>query len=234
MNLMIKSMLLLSVISVPAIAAVSYHGAPPKALGFVDQVTAGSTSVRAKDETRLAPVARDDDWADLFTGPVPTTHEPARAADGVAIAQAFGPPPAFGGPPVPRGAFAPIGPPMGMGPPPLPTRASCQDRIDVEVAMVAYVKAKLRLQPSQSDAWQKLETAAQGAVEKMRAACAAFPADASVPASLPEMVDAVEADLSARAELLRATREPLRALFASLTPEQRVAAQPPVPPSHRP
>jgi hypothetical protein len=231
MNLMIKSMLLLTMISIPAIDAVSSDGAWSKAVGFVHQVTTGSTSVRAKDETRLAPVARAD-LANLLGTAGPTSHEPSRAADAVRIAQAFGPA-AFGAPPVPRGAFAPIGPHMGMGPPP-PTRAACEDHIDVEIGMAAYVKAKLRLQPSQREAWQKLETAAQGAIDKVRAACAGFPADANVPASLPEMLDAVEADLSARAEFLRATREPLRALFAALTPEQRVAAQPLLPPPHRP
>ncbi len=230
MNLMIKPMLLLTAISIPAIGAVSYHGAWLEAVGLVHQTTARNISVRAKDETRLALLERDGDLADLLARPAQTSHEPVRAADAVHIAQAFGPPLAFGAPPVPRGAFAPIGPHMGMGPPPPPTRASCEDRIDFEVAIAAYVKAKLRLQPSQREAWQTLETAAQGAIDKIRAACTGFPADASVPMSLPEMLDAVEADMSARAEFLRATREPLRALFASLTPEQRIAARPLLPP----
>lgn len=225
MTLMIKSMVLLAAISVPAVAAVTSHGAWSQAVGFVHRVTTGSMSVRAKDGTRLASVTRDDDLAELLTGPMPRSPEPARAAESVRIAQAFGPMPPFGGPPVPHGAFAPIGPHMSMRPPP-PTRASCEDRVDVEIAIGAYVKAKLRLQPSQREAWQKLETVAQGLTDNVRAACAAFPDDASVSVSLPEMLDAVEADLSARVEFLRATREPLRALFASLTPEQRVAAQP--------
>lgn len=227
MNLMIKSMLLLTAVSIPAIGAVSYNGAWLEAVGLVHQTTARSISMRAKDETRLALLERDGDLADLLARPAPTSHEPVRAADAVHIAQAFGPPLAFGGPPVPRGAFAPIDPHMGMGP---PTRADCEDRIDFQVAMTAYIKAKLRLQPGQREAWQKLETAAQGAIDKVRAACTGFPADASVPMSLPEMLDAVEADMSARAEFLRATREPLRALFASLTPEQRIAARPLLPP----
>ena len=58
MNLMIKSMLLLTMISMPTIDAVSSDRAWSKAVGFVHQVTTSSTSVRAKDETRLAPVAR--------------------------------------------------------------------------------------------------------------------------------------------------------------------------------
>jgi hypothetical protein len=221
MNLMIKSMLLLTAIGIPAVGAVSYHDAWSEAVDLVHQAAVGSTSVRAKDETRLTSVARAQ-----------TSHEPARAADAARIAQAFGPPPEFGGLPPPRGALAPIDPHIAMGP--TPTRATCEDHIDFEIAMATYVKAKLRLQPSQRETWQKLETAAQGPIDKIRAACAGFPADANAPMSLPEMLDAVEADMSARAELLRATREPLRALFSSLTPEQRIAAQPPVPPPHRP
>ena len=232
MNLMIKSMVLLTAISVPAVAAVTYHGAWPQAAGFVHHVTTASMSMRAKDETRLEPLA-DDGLPAQFGPPASTSHETVGAGDPVRVAQAFGPPFAFG---APHCAFPPGGPHMGphmdMGPPPPPTRASCEDRIDVELAMAAYVKAKLRLQPSQREAWQKLETAAQGAIDKVRSACAGFPTDADVPASLPEMLDAVETDLSARAEFLRATREPLRALFASLTPEQRMAAQPLLPPPH--
>jgi hypothetical protein len=241
MNLMIKSMVLLTAISVPAVAAVTYHGAWPQTVGLVRQAAAGSTSVRAKDETRLEPFADDDLFAE-FGAAAQTSHAPVGAADSVRIAQAFGPPFMFGAPPVPNGTSAPVGPhmgphmgpqmgpPMGMGPPPPPTRAACEDRIDVETAMAAYVKAKLRLQPSQREAWQKLEAAAQSSIDKIRAACAGFPADANVAVSLPEMLDAVEADLSARAEFLRATREPLRALYAALTPEQRLAAQPFLPP----
>jgi len=99
--------------------------------------------------------------------------------------------------------------------------------------MVGYFKSKLRLQPNQRDAWQTLENAAQPAIEKLHVACERLPVAASAPAPLPDMMDMVEADMSARVELLRATREPLRALFATLTPEQRLAAQPLLPPHGR-
>ena len=241
MNLMIKSMVLLTAISVPAVAAVKHYGGWPEAVGRVHHVSTDSMSVRAKDETRLEPLA-DDDLSAEFGAAAQTSHAPVGAADSVRIAQAFGPPFMFGAPPMPNGPPAPVGPhmgphmgppmgpPIGMGSPPRPTRAACEDRIDVETAMAAYVKAKLRLQPSQREAWQKLEAAAQGSIDKIRAACAGFPADSNVAVSLPEMLDAVEADMSARAELLRAVREPLRALYASLTPEQRLAAQTFLPP----
>ena len=99
--------------------------------------------------------------------------------------------------------------------------------------MAGYLKSKLRLQPNQREAWQKLENAAQAAIEKLHATCESFPIEASAPVSLPYMMELVEAEMSARVELLRATREPLRALFATLTPEQRQAFRPPAPPPHR-
>ena len=96
--------------------------------------------------------------------------------------------------------------------------------------MVGYLKSKLRLQPNQREAWQKLENVAQAAIEKLHATCESLPTEASAPLSLPDMMDMMEAQLSVRVELLRATREPLRALFDTLTPEQRRAMQPPAPP----
>ena len=100
--------------------------------------------------------------------------------------------------------------------------------------MAGYLKSKLRLQPNQREAWQKLENAAQAAIEKLHATCESLPTEASSPLSLPDMMDMMEAQLSVRVELLRATREPLRAIFATLTPEQRQALQPPAPPPPRP
>ena len=121
-----------------------------------------------------------------------------------------------------------------MAPPPrLLTRSVCEDRINSEAAIVGYLKSKLRLRPNQREAWQNLENAAQAAIEKLHAACESLPIEASAPASLPDMMEMVGAEMSARVELLRATREPLRTLFATLTPEQRRALQPPVPPPPR-
>lgn len=96
--------------------------------------------------------------------------------------------------------------------------------------MAGYLKGKLRLQPNQREAWQKLENAAQAAIEKLHTTCESLPTEASSPLSLPDMMDMMEAQLSVRVELLRATREPLRALFDTLTPEQRRAMQPPASP----
>ena len=100
--------------------------------------------------------------------------------------------------------------------------------------MAVYLKSKLRLQPNQRETWQKLESAAQATIERLHATCESLPSEASAPLSLPDMMDMIEAQLSLRVELLRAMREPLRTLFATLTPKQRGAFQPPAPPPPRP
>ena len=233
---MIKSMLLLTLVGVPAIAAVSYDQAWPDALGRFGQTAGENVSVQPKDAARLAPFADDNDHqAILLINLAQASRQPDLAPPAIRTAQAFIPPPAFGAPPVPHGAFGSFSPSAVMGPPPWPlTRSVCEDRINSEAAMVGYLKSKLRLQPNQREAWQKLENAAQAAIEKLHAACESLPIEASAPAPLPDMMEMVEAEMSARLELLRATREPLRALFATLTPEQRRALQPPVPPPPRP
>ncbi len=237
MSLMIKSMLLLTLVGVPAIAAVSHDQSWHDALGFFRQTaTVGNNvSVQPKDATRPAPFTDDnDDPANLLIKLAQASREPDLAPPVIRTAQAFGPPPAFGAPAAPHAAFGPIFPSAVPAPPPPPlTRAACEDRINSEAAMVGYLKSKLRLQPHQREAWQKLENAAQPAIEKLHAACDSLPIEASAPTPLPDMVDLAEAEMSARVELLRATREPLRALFASLTPGQRMAAQPLLPPPHR-
>jgi hypothetical protein len=229
----IKSMLLLTLVGVPAIAAVSYDHAWPDAFGLLGQTAtaAEKVSVQPKDAARLAPFADDnDDQAILLIKLAQASRQPDLAPAAIRTAQAFLPPPAFGDPPVPHGAFGPFSPPAVMGPPLRPlTRSVCEDRINSEAAMVGYLKSKLRLQPNQREAWQKLENAAQAAIEKLHAACESLPIEASAPAPLPDMMEIVEAEMSARLELLRATREPLLALFATLTPEQRRTLQPPVP-----
>ena len=234
MTLMIKSMLFLTLVGVPAIAAVSYDHSWPDALGFLGQTAGENVSVQPKDAARLAPFADDnddnDDQAILLIKLAQASQQPDLAPPAIRTAQAFLPPPAFGEPPVPHGAFGPFFPPAVMGPRPRPlTRSVCEDRINSEAAMVGYLKSKLRLQPNQREAWQTLENAAQAAIEKLHATCSSLPIEASAPAPLPDMMEMVEAEMSARVELLRATRESLRALFATLTPEQRWALQPPVP-----
>lgn len=235
MTLIIKSMLFLTLVGVPAIAAVSYDHSWPEALGLLDRTAGKNVSVQPKNAARLAQFADNDDHASLLLKLAQASRQPDLAHQAIRTAQAFIPPPTFGEPPVPHGAFGPFFPPAAMAPPPRPlTRSGCENRINSEAAseaaMAGYLKSKLRLQPNQREAWQKLENAAQAAIEKLHATCESLPTEASSPLSLPDMMDMMEAQLSVRVELLRATREPLRAIFATLTPEQRQALQPPVTP----
>jgi hypothetical protein len=92
----------------------------------------------------------------------------------------------------------------------------------------AYLKSKFRLQGSQKQAWQKIEEAAEPALESMHELCAQLPDRIAGPPATPDMLDFVEKQLSARAAVLRAIREPVRA-FYSLSPEQRAVLQPPPP-----
>ena len=112
------------------------------------------------------------------------------------------------------------------------TRSVCEDGINREAAGVAFIKSKLRLQSNQREAWRKMEDAVQPAVDRLHAACDRLPADGSARPSPPDIVDAMEDQLSARAEFLKAVREPLRALFETLSPEQRMALEPPFPPPY--
>jgi len=231
MKLIVKSMLLLSLIGVPAVAAVAYDNAWPDGLRW--QSPDQNASLRPKDEARMTS---GDDNAGLLIELAQASRQPASLPDPAQIAQGFPPPPPFSHPPEPHRGMEPFAPFAGMAPPPMPpapSRSTCEDRINRQVGMAGYLMSKLRLQPSQREAWQKLETAAQPAIDKLHAACANLPAEASAPPSIPDMLDMIEAEMSARLELLRATREPLRTLFASLTPEQRAALQPPLlPPPH--
>ena len=230
MKLVTKSLLLLVLIGIPAVAAMQNY-AWPNAFGLLGRTVGGNASVQPKDAARLTPFTDDnDDQAILLRQLAQASRQPDLALQAIQTAQAFIPSPAFGEPPAPHGTFGPFSPHAVMPPPRPLTRSVCEDRINSEAAMVGYLVSKLRLQPNQRDAWQKLENAAQAAIEKLHVACESLPIEASAPAPLPDMMDIVEAEMSARVELLRATREPLRALFATLTPEQRRTLQPPIPP----
>lgn len=230
MNLMIKSALLLIAIG-PGIAAVSQGETWPQALTFLSGAAPTNASFLPKDESRIVPSV-DDDYASLLIELVQAARQPAQTPPDIRTAQAFGLSPAFGESAVAHGAFAPFDlPPGRMLPMPVPmTRSSCEGRINAEAGMAGYLKSKLRLQPNQREAWQKLESVAEPAIEKLHTACEALPIEAGAPPSLPDLMDVMEAQLAARLEFIRVTREPLRALLATLSPEQRMALQPPLPP----
>jgi hypothetical protein len=108
---------------------------------------------------------------------------------------------------------------------PLPSpRVACEEDINRRMQLVGYLKSKLRLQGAQKDAWQKLEQAGEPALQKIRELCGQLPIQTASPPNLPDMVDMAEkqaAVIAVQLEFLRAIREPRRALYETLSADQR-------------
>jgi hypothetical protein len=195
-----------------------------------------AAGLRADDGSGATAISyREKNDSRLESDAAPTND---KAASLVRLAQAeplFGehPPgrPPFGPPP---GEFMPFGRPimpgarLKMGPP--STRSACHDRLNRHAAVVGYLKSKLRLRDAQKDAWRKLEDAAQPSIEKLQELCDRLPVEATAPPDPPDMLDRIEEELTAHIALLHAIRDPLRALYATLTPEQKSVLRPPVTP----
>lgn len=169
----------------------------------------------------------------------------------VQLAQAARPPATMGQDRPPRSseedmglspAHGPMGPhaelfggpsPMMHGPrfgrPPV-SREACQETINRRFAMAGYIKGKLQLQAAQKDAWRRIEDAAEPAVAKLREVCAQLPVKAGPPPSPPEAIDFAAKLVAARAAVLEAVRGPVRALYDTLSAEQKAALVPPGPP----
>jgi hypothetical protein len=198
-------------------ALVLGSGNPPDALAAfrVRAANAANMSSQSKDQARMEPALIQLAQAGPAHGPHPFDAN----AD---MGPGMGP----DGPP-PRGLAGLFGMswagrpwPFGDGTPPSP-RQICEEHINFGSARVAYLKAKLRLQGNQKDAWQKLEQAAEPAVERMREACGQLPAQMGGAGNLPERIDVMARQLAVRTEFLQAIREPLRAVYDTLTPDQR-------------
>jgi hypothetical protein len=205
--------------AVPAGAAAVCEVSKPVALErvFVREAMA-SESVRGKDPERYAGAA---------------SREALAKAAPVRLAQAWFPP-AEGMPPWPqeRAYPPPPGPVPAMpgpmhGMPPAPGPAMCHEDISRHGAMAGYLKSKLRLQRSQWDAWQKLEQAADGAVEELRAVCDQIVANTAPAPDAMKAFELAERRLTAQSAFLRAIRDPLRAFYDTLSAEQKSILQPP-------
>jgi len=108
-------------------------------------------------------------------------------------------------------------------------RLACEEITHREAALQGYLKSRLRLTLAQKEAWQKVELAAEPAVNRQRELCEQLPLETANPHDLLALHEVAEKIMSARLDRLRATREPLRALVSSLSPEQRAPlARPPL------
>jgi LTXXQ motif family protein len=182
-----------------------------------------TVSFRAKDQSGTLPVIRSSEQDDEDVM--------------IKLAQAAGAPPMVppimgepGRVPRPPGASpmifdGPMRPEVWIESP----QAECEENVDRYAAIAGYLKSKFRLQGSQKQAWQKIEEAAEPALEFIHELCAPLPDRMARPPAAPDMLDFVEQQLSARAAFLRAIRDPVRAFYDSLSPEQRAVLQPPPP-----
>lgn len=156
------------------------------------------------------------------------------------------PPEAAGRMPPPDEGMRPMLPGLDgepFGPPPMarhrpgpmpPTRAACEERMAHHAAMVGYVRSKLQLQGTQIEAWRKIEDAAEPAVTKLHQTCALLPVQPGPPPALPDAIEFAAKQAAARAELLQAVSSPMRALYDTLSPDQKAAIVPPMPRPHGP
>jgi hypothetical protein len=114
---------------------------------------------------------------------------------------------------------------------PMPfTRAGCEEDINRHAAMAGYIRSKLNLQGNQKDAWRKIEEAAEPAVANLRQLCAQLPATIGAPPAMPDAIEFAAKQTAARAAFLQAVSGPVRALYDTLSPDQRAALLPPPPP----
>jgi hypothetical protein len=209
--------LALGLVALPATASVMagmrFSGAHP--LGATEDPMTNMT-YRVKDQSRMdlpdqpfAPVA----FAQLGEAPVPP------------------PPGAFWRMPHPPGGIDSMGLPGFVPPrPALPLRQACEEEIHRRAAVAGYLGAKLRLQGAQREAWQNVVSAAAPAVEALYCLCAELPERIAARPSMPDVISYEERRLSATSEFLRVIREPFRALYETLSADQRAALEPPPPP----
>jgi hypothetical protein len=98
---------------------------------------------------------------------------------------------------------------------------ACKERYAREAGFLAYLGAKLDLNPQQQPLWNQYYQAMLDAAGKLRQVCLE---NANVPPQgLTALArrDRMEKFLTARLDFLHSTRQPLEALYQSLTPEQR-------------
>ena len=102
-----------------------------------------------------------------------------------------------------------------------PTRGACEDDIKRRAAIADFLKSKLQLAGAQNEAWKTMEDAANPVRTKMYDACKLLPENLSDAPTLPSTMGVLEKQLSVQTELVQAIAGPLRALYDTLSPDQR-------------
>jgi hypothetical protein len=194
-------------------------------------------AVVAKDQSRVASGDDASAYADYGTMLIQLTQAARpQAPTDVAPRPAMSPmhggrwnaPP--GPPPIPfKLGFHPPGPMIGAPPPsggPLlagvaPDRDACEEDIARSVALMAYLKSKLRLLGPQQAAWQKLMVAADPIVDEIYRACTTLPRRLDGPPKRSALIDLAQKQLALRVALVNAIAGPAHHLYDMLSPEQR-------------
>ena len=86
---------------------------------------------------------------------------------------------------------------------------------------LAYLEAKLELNPNQQALWDKWRQVSAAGAEKLRAACLAEAPKADAKLTALEREAFAETMLSLELDNLKSTRPALESLYAALTPEQQ-------------
>jgi hypothetical protein len=95
----------------------------------------------------------------------------------------------------------------------------CIDRLAWRAARQAYVETELNLTSEQRPLWDKLQGIAQSEQQRERQLCNQLKSPGEM--TMLDRLDRAQASLSARLDALNAAKPSVRALYQSLTPEQR-------------
>lgn len=98
----------------------------------------------------------------------------------------------------------------------------CVEQYARKAGHLAYLEARLELNPEQQALWDKWSQASAAGAEKLRAACLAAAPKADAKFTALDRDALAETMLSLKVDNLKAARPALESLYAALTPEQQV------------
>ncbi len=101
-------------------------------------------------------------------------------------------------------------------------RTACKEHVARRIGSRAYIKARLELKPEQMTAWSAFEKAADDVSAKENAKCTALPAELKTPPNFTDRLNMREDRMKTRLESIQAVKPAMLALYATLTPEQKV------------
>lgn len=116
----------------------------------------------------------------------------------------------------------PPGPGVQMPRPPFSPQKMCVEQVSRKIGMRAYLKSRLDLKPDQMQAWNTFEKAADDVSSKEKARCAGLPTELKDRPNFTDRFTMRENFMKSRLDSMEAVKPSLMALYATLTPEQKV------------